>query len=278
LPGERTALRGQVLSSNLRKQQRMEEIQFESEPGVRIVGWFVAPQDGKSTHPCVLYISNGYADDVVAEPGSFDGVLHQGYAVCAVAVRGTGLSTPRPPMGGPVFYQQMDLGERFGWANLVLGNSVMGQRVWDILRTLDYLVTRPDVGGSTIRVIGQEEAGLAALMAAVMDDRIQSILLTRMLVSYMSVVQSTDYSLPLDWFVPGILRHFDIPDLVAAVSPRSVRIANTVDASDVTLPVKEVDLLYSQRIPNDSPARKNLTIVNTPHDDDATYVEWLQPE
>jgi cephalosporin-C deacetylase-like acetyl esterase len=277
-PGERTALHAQVLSSNLRKQQKIEEIQFESEPGVRIVGWFVAPQVGKSTHPCILYVSNGYSDDVVAEPSSFDEVVRQGYAVCAIAVRGTGLSTPRPPKAGPVFYQQMNLEERFAWANLVLGSCVMGQRVWDILRTLDYLVARPDVDSSQVRMIGQEEAGLAALMAAVIDNRIQSILLTRTIVSYMSVVQSTDYSLPLDWFIPGILRHFDIPDLAAAVSPRSVWMVNTVGASGVILPVREVDALYAQRIPNHSPARKNLTIVNTPHDDHATYMEWLQRE
>src|SRR6202044_3149424 len=130
-----------------------------------------------STHPCILYISDGYADDIVGEPGPFDPVLRQGYSVYSVALRGTGLSTPRPPKGGPVFYQQMDLGERFAWANLVLGNSVMAQRVWDILRTLDYLDARPDVDGSQIRMIGQENAGLAALMAAVLDDRVQSVLL-----------------------------------------------------------------------------------------------------
>jgi cephalosporin-C deacetylase-like acetyl esterase len=276
LPKEKTALHPQVLSSNIRKQLRIEEIQFESEPGVRIVGWLIAPPDGASRRPCVLYISNGYADEVVGEPSPFDGMLRQGHAVCAIAVRGTGLSMPRPPKGGPVFYQQMDLGERFAWANLVLGTSVMGQRVWDILRTLDYLATRPDVDASQIRMVGQEEAGLAALMATVLDDRVQSILLTRMLVSYMSVVQSTDYSLALDWFVPGILRHLDIADLTAAVSPRPAWIVNAVDACGTTLPVSEVRELYLQRITKNSPALKNLTIANTSQEDGATYLEWLR--
>jgi hypothetical protein len=276
LPEEKTALHPQVLSSNIRKQLRIEEIQFESEPGVRIVGWLIAPSHGASRRPCVLYISNGYADEVVGEPSPFDGMLRQGHAVCAVAMRGTGLSTPRPPNGGPVFYQQMHLGERFAWANLVLGTSVMGQRVWDILRTLDYLAARPDVDASQIRMVGQEEAGLAALMATVLDDRVQSILLTRMLVSYMSVVQSTDYSLQLDWFVPEILRHFDIADLTAAVYPRPVWIVNGVDASGTTLPMSEVCELYLQRITKNSPALKNLTIANTSQEDGATYLEWLR--
>ncbi|MGB8481456.1 MAG: acetylxylan esterase [Acidobacteriaceae bacterium] len=276
LPSQKIALQAQVLSSNIRKKERIEEIQFESEPGVRIVGWFVAPQNGAAKHPCVLYISNGYADEAVGEPSPFDDVLRQGRAVCAIALRGTGLSTPRPPRGGPVFYQQMNLGERFAWANLVLGNSVIGQRVWDIVRTLDYLSSRPDVDTSQIRMVGQEEAGLAALMATVLDQRVRSILVTRMLVSYMSVVQSTDYSLPLDWFVPGILRHFDVPDLSAAVYPRPVWIVDAVDAPGTTLTEQDVRQYYAERIPDTCVAMRKLKIVDTLGQDVEVYRAWLR--
>jgi hypothetical protein len=276
LPSEKTDLRAKALSANIRKKQRIEEIQFESEPGVRIVGWFVAPQNGAATHPCVLYISDGYADEVVSEPSEFDQIIDQGHAVCAIYLRGTGLSEPRPPRAGPVFYQQMNLRERYAWANLVLGSSVIAQRVWDILRSLDYLESRPDVDASQMRVIGQEEAGLAALMATMLDDRPRSLLLTRTLVSYMSIVQSKDYSLPLDWFVPGILRHYDMPDLCAAVYPRPVWIANAVDAPGATLTESEVREIYSQRISANSPALKNIRIFNTSEQNREMYLDWLR--
>jgi cephalosporin-C deacetylase-like acetyl esterase len=276
LPSQKTDLHAKTISSNLRKKQRIEEIQYESEPGVRILGWFVAPHDGAATHPCVLYISDGYADEAVAEPSPFDEILSHGHAVCAIAVRGTGLSTPRPPKGGPVFYQQaISLEERFAWAHLVLGTSIIGQRVWDILRTLDYLASRPDVDVSQIRIVGQEEAGLTALMATVLDKRTRSVFLTRTLVSYMSVVESKDYSLPLDWFVPGILRHFDIPDLIAAVYPRPICVLDSVDASGTFLSDVEVHSYYSRRIPEDSPALHALKILNTPTHDRAAYMDWL---
>jgi len=169
----------------------------------------------------------------------------------------------------------MNLGERFAWANLVLGNSVIGQRIWDIVRTLDYLSSRPDVDTSQIRMIGQEEAGLAALMAAVLDERIRSVLLTQMIVSYMSVVQSTDYSLPLDWFVPGILRHFDVPDLSAAVYPRPVWIVDAFDAPGTALTQQDVRQCYAQRIPDTSVAMRTLKIVNTSGQDVEVYRDWL---
>ncbi len=275
LPSQRTPLRGQTISSNVRRKQHIEEIQFESEPGVRITGWFVEPQDGAPRHPCVLYISDGYADEAVAEPSPFDEMIGQGHAVCAISTRGTGLSVPRPPKGGPNFYHQMDLHERFAWANLVLGTCVIGQRVWDILRTFDYLASRPEVDTSQIRVIGQEQAGLAALMAAVLDSRARSLLLTGTVVSYMSIVESQDYSLPLAWFVPGILRRFDIPDLSAAIYPRPIWLLNTVDASENPISVAEVSRHYSQRIPLDSPVFRGIKIISTPAEDRAAYMDWL---
>jgi len=170
----------------------------------------------------------------------------------------------------------MDLGERFAWANLVLGNPVISQRVWDIVRTVDFLSSHPDVDASQIRMIGQEEAALAALMAAVIDTRLRSVLLSRMVVSYMSVVQSTDYSLPLDWFVPGILRHFDVPDLSAAVYPRPAWIVDACDAPGATLTEQEVRQHYAQRIPDNSAVMTKVRIINTLQQNREPYLDWLR--
>lgn len=275
LPVQRTPLHPRVLSSNRTTRRMIEEIQFESEPGVRIVGWFTAPVNG-SEHSCVLYVSNGNSDEIVAEPGSFDPLLSAGHAVCAVAVRGTGLSTPRPPSGGPVFYQQMNLLERFAWANLVLGSPAIAQRVWDILQTIQYLAERPDVNTSQIRMIGQEEAGLVALMAAALDDRVRSVLLTKVIVSYMSIAQSKDYSLALDWFVPGILRHFDLPDIAAAVSPRPVWIVDSVDASGMLLPCDDVRAMYANRLSHRPSAVRNLEFRNSSSHTEENYLDWIR--
>lgn len=277
LPSRRTPLQAQILSSNIRRNQRIEEIQYESEPGIRIVGWFLQPRDGVARHPCVLYISDEYADTAVAEPSPFDAILGHGHTVCAFALRGTGVSTPRPPQGGPVFYQGIDWGlnERFAWVNLVLGAPVIGQRVWDILRALEYLASRSDVDISQVRMIGQQGAGLAALMAAVLDRRVRSLLLDGTLINYMSIVQSKDYSLPLEWFAPGILRHFDLPDLSAAVSPRSVWLLDAVDAPGNILSEEEARRCYSHRISENSPVLRGLRILRTAGHPQETYLDWL---
>lgn len=275
-PSKRASLNDRTLSSSLGKTLRIDEIQYESEPGIRITGWFVRPREGVAAHPCILYISDGRADEAVAEPSPLDEISSHGSTICAINLRGIALSAPRPPSGGPEFYGGMALEERFAWTALVLGSPLIGQRVWDILRALDYLESRSDVDASQIRILGNGSAGLAALMATALDERVRSILINRTLATYLSVVDSEGYALALDWFVPGILQHFDIPDIAAAIYPRPVWIANAVDAEGTILPESAVREIYSQRISATSGALKEIKILTTAEDDKETYIDWLK--
>lgn len=274
LPSKRTPLEERILSSGVGRKLRIDEIQYESEPGVRITGWLVRPKE-EAIRPFVLFISDGLADEAVAEPSVLDEILSHGNAICAINLRAIGLSTPRPPSGGPVFYRGMDLKERFAWTNLVLGTPLIGQRVWDILRALDYLRERPDVNTSQIRILGSGPAGLAALMAAALDESVQSVLIQRTLATYFSVVDSEDYSLALDWFVPRILQHFDIPDIAAAIYPRPVWVINALDADGAVLPESVVRARFAQRVPEASIPLKRFSVRSVVDDDDV-YVDWLK--
>ncbi|MEO6910992.1 MAG: alpha/beta fold hydrolase [Edaphobacter sp.] len=275
LPSRRTPLNGSTLSSNPGKKLLIEEIQYESEPGVRIAGWFVRLKEGAPVRSCILYLSDGLADTMVADPSPFEEILNRGHAIFAINMRGMGLSTPRVPNGGHEAYRGMSLESRFAWTSLVLGSPVIGQRVWDILRGVDYLKSRPDVDGTQIRILGKGSVGLAALMAALLDESVRSVLVNRTLATYMSVVDSEQYDLALDWFVPGILRHFDIPDIVAAISPRPVWMVDALDADGKVLPESALRERYSKRISLASPALKGFSIRTTVKDDMETYIEWL---
>jgi cephalosporin-C deacetylase-like acetyl esterase len=275
MPSKKTPLKQRVLASLSERKLQIDEIQYESEPGVRITGWFVRRKQDAAKRPCVLFVSDGLADEAVAEPGVLDDILSQGSSICAIHLRGISLSTPRPPSGGPVFYRGMDLEERFAWTNLVLGTPLIGQRVWDVLQGLDYLHSRSDVDASQIRILGKGPAGLAALMAAALDESVRSVLIERTLATYVSVVDAEDYSLALDWFVPAILQHFDIPDIAAAIHPRPVWVIDAVDADGAVLPESAVRERYMQRISETSVAFKECRL-RTIVDDGDVYVDWLK--
>jgi cephalosporin-C deacetylase-like acetyl esterase len=276
LPRERTPLRSRVLSLNRAKHVVIEEVQFESEPGLRTMGWFVKPPGSESSYPTVLYVSDA-ADEVVGEPGSLVRILDAGYAVYAITLRGSSVATPRLPRGGPRFYAEgRHVGERFAWTSLILGLPVVGQRVWDTLRAMDYLAGRPDVNASQIRLLGSSAPGLAALLAAVIDVRPRSLLLNRTLVSYFSIVTAEDYSLPLDWFVSGVLRMFDLPDLVASLSPRPCWLLNTVGPQSEVLAESSVRESYSHRIGQKSSFPGSVKILTEPDRNvQQVYLEWL---
>jgi pimeloyl-ACP methyl ester carboxylesterase len=245
---------------------------------MRVPGWLVQPSVSNRRLPTVLYLTEDGGDGVVAEPGSMDHVLAAGHAVYAIDLRGLGLTTPRFPSGGPNYYDgTVHLDERFAWTCLVMGRPILGQRVWDTLRAIDYLRSRPDVDPSEIRIVGVGNAGLAAMMAALLDPRVRAVLVDRTVASYASILRSEFYSVQLAWFVPSILRRFDLPQLAAAISPRPCWILNGVDASGQILPEASLRQQYSREIRNEAPSPATLRLLVTPdRDPEDSYLEWLK--
>lgn len=278
LPQQRLPLHAKIRSSNPRKGVVIEEIQFESEPGMRIPGWFVAPSSETGHRSTVLYLTDSGGDSVVQEPGSMDRLLAAGHSVCTISMRGLGIAAPRFPKGGPNFYGDgSELDESFAWVNLVLGKPVIGQRVWDTLRAIDYLASRPDVDPSQIRLLGTRSGGLAALMAGFLDKRPRSVLVDQTLLSYASILESNDYSLNLAWFVPGILRRFDLPDLTVGLSPRPCWILNGVGPSGQVLSETFVRDRYRRRLDQTASSLTNVRFLVSPeHETQDRYLEWLK--
>jgi cephalosporin-C deacetylase-like acetyl esterase len=278
LPQQRSPLHSRIRSTNPRRNVVIEEIQFESEPGMRVPGWFLQPSSKIERHSTVLYLTEDGGDGVVAEPGSMDRILSAGHAVCAITLRGTGLTTPRFPHGGPEYYDgSIHLDERFAWTCLVMGRPIIGQRVWDTLRAIDYLISRPDVDASQIRVVGVGSAGLAAMMSALLDHRVRSVLVDRTLVNYMSILESKSYSTNFAYFVPGILRSFDLPQIADALSPRPCWILNGIDPNGQILSELSMKKLYRPLLSGETQSTQNMRILVKPEQGpQESYLEWLK--
>jgi cephalosporin-C deacetylase-like acetyl esterase len=279
LPTQHTPLKPRTLSSNAwRENIAIDEFTFESEPSVRVAGWFLRPAKG-GPFPTIVYVSEGNRNQVVQEGSQISEFARKGFAVCAVDLRGIGLSTPHDPAAGPIYYHDGSLHERYVWAFFTLGKPVLGQRVWDFLRCLDYLQSRRDVDQSRIRGLGEGGAALASLLVGVLDDRLQSLLLDRPLATYQSVVESEAYSLDLSWFLYGVLNHFDIPDLIGSLAPRPCWILNAADSDGETLPESEVLARYTGAVEmfTKSDAGRQLRFIVCPEDEKAKiYSDWLQ--
>lgn len=260
------AARARALSTRSRPDLAIEEFEFHSEPEVRVPGYLLKPPGAASKLPVALVLSSS-KNRIVDDLGLLQSVIDQKIALCAIDTRGSGSATPRMPSEGPLFYGHgVELGY---WTNcLTAGQPLAGQRVWDALCCIEYLHSRPDIDSSRIAVSGTGPNGLDALFAAALDDRIRSVLLDHTLSDFASLVASEDYNLKLAFFVPGLLQHFDLPEISAAVAPRPLWLLNPVDPKGTDLPLSQVTERYGKHA-------SSLSVRIEP-DSNKVFGEWVR--
>jgi hypothetical protein len=84
-----------------------------------------------------------------------------------------------------------------------------------------------------------------ALFAAALGREINRLYLAGGLSSYRSIVNTEDYRHTFADFVPNILAHTDLPEIVASLAPRRVVIAGAVDAKGANHFPGEARNIYS---------------------------------
>jgi len=109
------------------------------------------------------------------------------------------------------------------------GLPLIGLGTLELIRGIDYLSARPDVDSQRIILVGLNRAVIETTLATVLDDRVQAVALQN-LTSYQAWVQHTEEQAVANLlntprhFVPCILKYADLPQLCAAIAPRSLTI------------------------------------------------------
>src|SRR5207244_2764617 len=95
------------------------------------------------------------------------------------------------------------------WASLMLGKSLLGQRVSDILAIVQALRNHPATRGASIKIASIGHLTVPAVFAAAADTSIPVVYSARGLVSYASLLDKEDYTEPFANFLPGVLTKID---------------------------------------------------------------------
>ena len=112
--------------------------------------------------------------------------------------------------------------------SLWLGRPLLGQWVADVRSVLDALAKKECGLPKDVAVVGIGPAGVVALCAAALDERITRVATVGTLASY--VTESPYEGQRLGIMAPGILRDAgDIPHLAALIAPRSLIMAGTAN-------------------------------------------------
>ena len=222
----------------------IERLIYESEPGIMIPSLLYVPDAGADKKAAVLLVNgNGKADSAPEA----EQLVTSGMVVLSIDARGFGETKVTAEVNSREFDRYF--GDFDGaMTALVIGKTMVGMRALDITRGVDLLLARPDVDPDRIYAYGQGGGAMPALYAAVLDRRIHKVALEGMLSSYESVVKNKVHRQVFDSLVPGALKFYDLPDLVAALAPREVWIVGGTDPMGHELPASEIKKEYSRAV------------------------------
>jgi len=173
----------------------LEEMTLQTLPDRRVHAWLAIPLKVQGKVPAVLALHGhgGTGEQVVKGEGLYwygRTLAEMGYVVIA------------PDIGSH------DL-QRANW-------SLMGERVWDSLRCIDYLVSRPEVDASRIGVVGLSLGGETAMYVAALDERVRIACSS----GWLTTVENMKNGHCPCWNFAGLEEHFDFADIFACVAPR----------------------------------------------------------
>ena len=209
----------------------MEKVSYESEPGIIIPGLFFKTTKRPSLGQVLYVHERGKTRD--ARPGGrIEQLAKWGYSVLAIDVRGTGETAARIPPEGvrtrPRF--NYDTSEYYlSFLSQMLGRLLFGQRTLDVVRGVEFLKKHRRGSGKRLYVYGRGAGGLLALFAALLGPKIAGVLVEEAPVSYKALVDEEMHALRANIVIPGILKIFDIPHLMAALAPLPLLIINPRD-------------------------------------------------
>jgi len=175
-PGpDRTPLKPRVVGTLECDGYRIEKVLYESRPNHHITANLYVPTAGKPPFPGVLVPCGHSANGKAAEPYQSISALLAAYGMVSLCYdpigQGERFQTPagpkgKPVVGGTVEHTLVDIGARLvGW-------SAATYRIWDGLRSIDYLVSRPEVDSKRIGCTGNSGGGTMTSYLMATDDRI----------------------------------------------------------------------------------------------------------
>jgi dienelactone hydrolase len=213
-----------------RDSYRIDKLVLRWEPGIELPALHFVPD--RPADKSYLYL-HGEGKHVDALPGGpIEMLVRDGHRVLAIDVRGCGETSTTPwRYLNAVDIAGKNIAEFF--IAYMLGKSFVGMRAEDTLVAARFLLEQESDGvPQRVHVVAIGDAGPPALHAVALEPELfESVILRRSLSSWANVIHTPITSGVLENVVHGVLKTYDLPDLVALVGPGRVSIDHPVDAS-----------------------------------------------
>jgi len=168
---EKTPLRAKVAGRIDCDGYRIEKVIYESRPGHHVTANLYLPTQGEPPYPGVLVPCGHSANGKAAEPYQSASILLAKNGLVALIFdpisQGERLQLLDAPRNGTTTHTLLGLGA------LLVGVNTGNYRLWDGIRSLDYLASRPEVDPKHLGCTGNSGGGTMTTWLMAADERIE---------------------------------------------------------------------------------------------------------
>lgn len=228
---ERTPLKARTLDKRDLTAYTSEKIFFESRPGNGVILYLLIPASSPAPHPTVICVpGHGRGvDDIVGidesgkhrtgKPGYQHDFAIQAveHGLAAVAIEPMAFGHRRDPITiakGP----RATACQPAAGSALLMGQTMIGWRVWDVMRTIDWIETRPELDAQRVGCMGISGGGTCTQFSSALDTRIKAAFVSGYLNTFRDSIMSVSHC--IDNYVPGILNWAENYDVAGLIAPR----------------------------------------------------------
>ena len=243
----------------------VEGITITVEPGITVPILLFRPVTrGSAPAPVVVGVAKGGKEAFLAfRSNDLEAMLKKGVAICLPDVRGTGETFPNPSGNVENDETTQAINEE------MLGETLVGRRLKDLRTVLAYLEQRQDLDAKRLALWGeslvpsngpqqlldelplwqvgpqiQQQAqplgGLLAVLGALFERNVCTIVVHGGLSSYSSILDDAFAYVPSDITVPGFLESGDLADIEASQSPMPILLEDLIDGRNRLIPERDL--------------------------------------
>ncbi len=226
--GRTVPLEPKITSSQDKEKYRLEEIELSSTPGRRIKTVVTHPRPEQATCPAVVCI-HGHGGN---RHRVYD--MNTAYRGFAAELAERGYITISVDVGQHKIFE----------AN----RTLMGERLWDLMRCVDYLELSPRIDKSRIGCAGLSLGGEMAMWLGAMDERMAATVSA----GFLTKMDQMESGHCMCWKFPGLRELVDFADIYSLTAPRALRCQNGLKEPPSQFPVplarealEEIKLIYT---------------------------------
>jgi len=202
----------------------VEKLTFQTRPGVRMTANLYIPEAAKNKKlPAILMVHGhwkGAKQDPVVQSRCI-GATKLGFVVLCVDAFGAGERGVGTALGE---YH----GDMTAATLLPLGTPLSGMQVYENMRAVDYLLTRPEVDGDKLGITGASGGGNQTMYAGAWDKRLKCVVPVCSVGNYQAYLGPACCMCEV---VPGALKFTEEWAVLGLVAPRALMVINATQDS-----------------------------------------------